>query len=161
MQIFSYLREYLIIFPGKAFNESFTDTPGSRSHKTLHNVTKMSACTEHLLNWQKSAHCLSTSEQAEGRMRFPESLIQLKTSGALKGAFSLLWFYLLFPLTECRREFIPQQQKNSLQYQGPGNCQVDPQHFVGSIFHSLGTWTQAVNTNLCKWIRMMIAWWCI
>lgn len=74
-------------------------------------------------------------------MRFPESLIQLKASEALKGAFSLPWFYLLFPLTECRRELIPeqQQQKSSLQFQGPGDCQVDPQHFVGSIFHSLDT----------------------
>lgn len=51
--------------------------------------------------------------------------------------------------------------KNCLQFQGPGNCQVDPQHFVASIFHSLDIWTEAVKKNLCKWIRRMIAWWCI
>lgn len=123
--------------------------------------TKMSACTEHLLNWQKSAHCLSISEQEEGRMRFPESLIQLKASEALKGAFSLPWFYLFFSFDRVQKRVYTSTKKNSLQFQGPGNCQVDPQHFVGSIFHSLDTWTQAVNTNLCKWIRRMIAQWCI
>lgn len=51
-------------------------------------------------------------------MRFPESLIQLKASGALKGAFSLPWFYLLFPLTECRRGFMHQQEDISFNFRG-------------------------------------------
>lgn len=49
-------------------------------------------------------------------MRFPEPLIQLKASGALKGAFSLPWFYLLFPLTECRRGFMHQQEDISFNF---------------------------------------------
>lgn len=105
-----------MVFSGKAFNESFTDTQAADPTKPITTSklsldTKMSACTEHLLSWQKSARCLSISEQAEGRMRFPESLIQLKASGAFKGAFSLPCFYLLFPLAEHKKEFISQQKK--------------------------------------------------
>lgn len=62
----------------------------------------MSACIENMFNRHKSTLCHPfISEQAEGRMRFPESLIQLKASGALKGAFSLPCFFISFPLRDC------------------------------------------------------------
>lgn len=68
-------------------------------------------------------------------MRFPESLIQLKASEALKGAFSLPWFYLLFPLTECRRELIPEPQQQKKQSSISGTRRLPGRSSAFCWFH--------------------------